>query len=113
MIHRMLSLVSMLASVALAQLDTTQVSGNVSGVWDDSLSPYAVIGEVLVPAGETLFIEPGVEVRFRGPYHFTVNGVLKAIGTEDDSIIFTRDSAVEGHKWKGIRFDSAAAGCSL
>jgi parallel beta-helix repeat protein len=110
---QMLLLISALAGVALAQFDTTQVSGNVSGVWDDSLGPYAVVGEVLVPAGETLVIEPGVEVRFRGPYHFTVNGVLKALGTEGDSVIFTRDSAIEGHKWKGIRFDSSQAGCSL
>jgi parallel beta-helix repeat protein len=109
----MVLLLSVLAGVILAQLDTTQVSGNVSGVWEDSLSPYAIVGEVLVPAGETLVIKPGVEVRFRGPYHFTVNGVLKALGAESDSIIFTRDSAIEGHKWKGIRFDSAAAGCSL
>ncbi len=105
--------VLLVAGSALAMPDTTQVSGNVSGVWGDSLSPYAVVGEATVPAGETLIIEPGVEVRFRGPYHFTVNGVLKALGTESDSIIFTRDSAIEGHKWKGIRFDSAAAGCSL
>jgi parallel beta-helix repeat protein len=109
----MLVLFLVSAVAAFAQLDTTQVSGNVSGVWDVSLSPYAIVGEVLVPAGETLVIEPGVEVRFRGPYHFTVNGVLKAIGTEDDSIIFTRDSAIEGHKWKGIRFENAPDGCTL
>jgi hypothetical protein len=99
--------------VAAAQLDTTQVSGDVSGVWDDTLSPYAVVGEVVIPAGETLIIRPGVEVRFRGPYHFTVNGGLSAVGTEQDSIVFTRDSAIEEHKWRGIRFVDATGVCSL
>lgn len=109
---KIIALAVLFAGAALAQLDTTEVSGNVSGTWDDSLV-YAVVGEVTVPAGESLLIEPGVEVRFRGPYHFTVNGGLTAIGREDDSIIFTRDSAIEGHKWKGVRFDSAASGCTL
>jgi parallel beta-helix repeat protein len=109
----MLLLFSVLSSAALALPDTAQVSGNVSGVWDDSLSPYAVVGEVTVPTGEVLVIRPGVEVRFRGPYHFTVNGGLVAIGTESDSIVFTRDSAIEGHKWKGIRFENAPPGCTL
>jgi parallel beta-helix repeat protein len=110
---RVLFFVLLVEGSVLAMPDTTQVSGNVSGVWDDSLSPYAVVGEVTVPAGETLVIRPGVEVRFRGPYHFTVNGVLVAVGTESDSIVFTRDSAIEGHKWKGIRFVDATGICSL
>ncbi len=103
-----------LAAIALAAFpDTTTVSGQVSGVWTFANSPYAVVGEVTVPAGCTLVIEPGVEIRFRGSYRFVVSGLLKAVGTEDDSIFFTRDQPIEGHKWKGIRFISATAGCSL
>jgi parallel beta-helix repeat protein len=101
------------AGVATARPDTTQVSGNVSGVWDDTLGPYAVVGEVTVPAGETLIIRPGVEVRFRGRYHLTVNGVLLAQGAESDSVVFTRDQPTEEHKWKGIRFENALPGCTL
>jgi hypothetical protein len=112
------------AAIALAAFpDTSTVSGQVSGVWTKANSPYAVVGEVTVPAGSTLVIEPGVEVRFRGGYRFVVSGLLKAVGTEDDSIFFTRDQPIEDHKWRGIRFMSPAAarpgrprstaGCSL
>ncbi|UCG44330.1 MAG: hypothetical protein JSU73_06930 [candidate division WOR-3 bacterium] len=104
----------LLATVVLAAFpDTTMVSGEVYGVWTAASSPYAVVGELTVPAGSTLVIEPGVEVRFRGRYRFVVNGLLKAIGTEQDSIFFTRDQPIEDHKWKGIRFMSSASGCTL
>jgi len=108
-----LSLALLVAGFAVARADTTEVSGSVSGRWSLSGSPYAVVGEVTVATGETLVIEPGVEVRFRGRYHFFVNGLLKAVGTESDSIIFTRDQPVEEHKWMGIRFDTCQYGCSL
>jgi parallel beta-helix repeat protein len=107
--HSCLLLVLPLAALA----DTTEVSGPVSGIWDPAGSPYAVVGEVTVPAGETLIIRPGVEVRFRGRFHFFVSGLLRAVGTEADSVVFTRDQPTEEHKWKGIRFDTSAAGCSL
>jgi parallel beta-helix repeat protein len=97
----------------VARADTTEVSGAVSGVWTRAGSPYAVVGEVTVPAGETLVIAPGVEVRFRGRYHFFVNGLLKSVGTETDSIVFTRDRPIEEHKWMGLRFDRCSPGCSL
>jgi parallel beta-helix repeat protein len=99
--------------VKLALSDTTEVSGNVSGIWSIHNSPYAVVGEITVLAGETLDIEPGVEIRFRGGYHFIVNGWLKAVGGETDSIIFTRDQPIEEHKWKGIRFVDASPASGL
>lgn len=106
-------LLLLLTAAAWAGTDTTLVSGDVSGVWDAAGSPYAVVGAVTVPAGCTLLVEPGVEVRFRGRFQFVVGGLLKAVGTEGDSIVFTRDQLVEDHKWKGIRFVESASGCSL
>jgi parallel beta-helix repeat protein len=107
------SFIVILIGVGLAFSDTTEVSGDVSGIWNLSGSPYAVIGELTVPAEDTLIIESSVEIRFRGRYHLIVNGLLKGIGTESDSIIFTRDQPIENHKWKGIRFVNALDGCSL
>jgi hypothetical protein len=37
----------------------------------------------------TLTIEPGIVVEFQGVYQIEVNGNVKAIGNESDSIIFT------------------------
>ncbi len=92
---------SVLTTIATAQ---TEVSGEQSGTWDAQGSPYLVVGEITVPTGQTLNIEPGVEVNFQGHYKFTVNGTLNAIGTENDSIFFTTDNPSVG--WGGIRFEN-------
>ncbi len=85
-------------------LSQTTVSGNQSGTWTAAGSPYLVVGEIAVPAGLSLTIEPGVEVTFQGHYKFIVNGYLQAEGTEADSIFFTTDNQSTG--WGGIRIDS-------
>jgi hypothetical protein len=81
--------------------------GNVSGTWHSD-STYYIGGEIIVPYGQTLTIEPGTTVKFRTDsrdstvmaqprtrstvnYGFmTVYGTLIAQGTEADSIRFTR-----------------------
>jgi parallel beta-helix repeat protein len=62
--------------------------GDVSGNWYASHSPYYIAGNIRVPAGDTLTIEPAVRVNFLGGYYFTVNGWLEAVGTGTDSIYF-------------------------
>jgi hypothetical protein len=77
-------------------------SGNVSGTWALANSPYHINGEITIPNGETLTIEPGVDVIFTGHYKFNVQGRLLAIGTEQDTITFTAQNPETG--WHGIRF---------
>ncbi len=89
----------------------TTVSGNQSGTWTVSGSPYEVTGPITVPNGQTLTIEAGVEVNFQGYYKFTVYGHLQAIGTEEDMITFTTDSPATG--WGGIRFENTTSGNHL
>jgi N-acetylneuraminic acid mutarotase len=81
---------------------TDVAAGNVSGSWTLANSPYHINGEITIPNGESLAIEPGVEVVFMGHYKFNVQGRLLAIGTEKDSIRFTAADAQTG--WHGIRF---------
>lgn len=90
-------------------LPGTPVCGEISGVWDSTGSPYYVNCDVTVPPGQTLVIRPGVEVLFTGHYKFNVFGNLQAIGTEEDSIIFTRAFPTEESKWGGIRIDGNSA----
>jgi len=85
-------------------LSQTEVNGNQSGVWTLAGSPYLVTGEIVVPASQTLSIEPGVEVNFQGHYKFSVYGNLQAIGAENGIIFFTTDNPATG--WGGIRIDS-------
>lgn len=94
-----------LIGISVSIFPQTQVSGNQSGTWIAANSPYLVTGEILIPTGETLTIEAGIEINFQGYYKFTVNGNLQALGTETDSIFFTTDNQATG--WGGIRFDGS------
>lgn len=91
----------------------TTVCGDVSGVWEVAGSPYNVNCDLNVPAGQTLEIQPGVEVLFTGHYKFNVFGNLQAIGTEEDSIVFTRAFPTEESRWGGLRFNSPTDSCDL
>jgi hypothetical protein len=48
-----------------------------------------VTGEIQVPYGRTLTIEPGTVVRFTGPFSIKVEGTLVAQGTAEKNIVFT------------------------
>ncbi len=97
------SISSLTFGISRAELIT--VSGDVYGIW--SADTVMVIGEIRVPAGQTLQIQPGVQVRFTGRFKFFVQGRLTAQGTPTDSILFTRAYPTEESKWRGFRFDSA------
>jgi len=85
----------------------TYVSGTiVNETWNSSGSPYYVEGNILV-AGLT--IEPGVRVEFLDDYVFEVAGVLTAIGTEEDLILFTTADTNE-NGWQGIFFNYSSPG---
>jgi PKD repeat protein len=88
-------------SLATAQ-PTTIPAGDVSGTWDLTGSPYTITGNVTIPGGSTLIIEPGVEVSVSDNYSLTVQGLLQAIGTVNDTILFTA-----GAGWSGLSFDNA------
>ncbi|MFH0764925.1 MAG: right-handed parallel beta-helix repeat-containing protein [Calditrichota bacterium] len=89
-------------SSAFAQ---TQVRGNVAGVWNPEGSPYIAVDNLVIPAGQNLTIRPGVQVRFNPTFSLSVNGLLTAVGMEDDSIVFTPNR--EGERWRGIRIVGA------
>ncbi len=97
-----------LFSLALLQPTSfaTDVSGNQSGTWTLPNSPYFLVGDVTVPPGQTLTIEPGVEVIAQGHYTFTVDqSTLIAVGTEKQLITFTATDQVTG--WRGMRLESS------
>jgi hypothetical protein len=81
-------------------------SGSVSGTWTQDESPYLVYGDITVQtgtrSGDSLVIEPGVEIVFLGHHKLNVYGRLLAVGTRTDSILFTALDTVEG--WWGLRF---------
>jgi S-formylglutathione hydrolase FrmB len=92
----------LLAETQSAHAQTDIPGGDVSGTWSLSNSPYHINGEITIPNGETLTIEPGIDVIFTGHYKFNVQGRLLAVGTQLDTITFTAEDPEIG--WHGIRF---------
>ncbi len=80
------------------------IEGALSGILQLDNSPFAVMNDIFIPAGEQLVIEPGVDILFCGHYGFTVgeNARLIAKGSQTDSITFTAIDTSVG--WNGIRF---------
>ena len=97
--------------------DNTNINGN----WTVANSPYIIEGRAIVPNGQTLTIEPGVEIRLRSsasptPSWFDygsgnvgvirVQGEIIANGTSSNPILFTRDNT---GFWGTILMDGNAA----
>ncbi len=95
-----------------------------------ALSPYLFLGgNVQVPEGVTLTIEPGVVIKFFDTMsNFIINGTLRAVGTSDQKIIFTSlkddefggdtnqngsDTAPIPGNWLGIYFSPSSTNSTL
>lgn len=79
----------------------TLVSGNVSGEWTKTGSPYMVIDNCTVPSGQTLTIQPGVIVIVEEKISITINGRIIANGTTTENITFK--GAAENVYWNRIQ----------
>ncbi len=92
-------LISFCVLIFTISLSAIDVSGNQSGIWSPDNNPYNMIGEITVPAGETLEIQAGVELIAMGNYRITVLGNILSIGTQNDSIRFHGNNELN---WGGI-----------
>ena len=100
---QIICLFTLYASILYSQ---THISaGKVSGVWQKENSPYFIDGEIKVPRGDKLIIDPGVKIIFTGRYKIVVYGTIQVIGTERDLILFTAQDSSLG--WHGMRFLNA------
>ena len=95
---------ALLLPLTAALADSTFVdAGRVSGRWTLDGSPYVLRGIIEIADRETLRINPGVQVNFGGPARVEVAGALIALGTDQDSIVFTTDTIVNPDGWSGLR----------
>ncbi len=88
-------------------IDPTVVSGYIYSdtIWTLANSPYIVTDDITVVPGVTLTIEPGVVVKFDGPFELVVDGYLNAQGTDTNNIVFTSNAATPAvGDWLGIKF---------
>ncbi len=89
-------------TIANITSDTTWVRNNNSG--DGVYVIDLTTDSMTIDAGVTLTIEPGVQVRFHDDIYFYAYGTIKAIGTENDSIVFTIDrNAGSAGEWGGLK----------
>ncbi|MCK9332273.1 MAG: right-handed parallel beta-helix repeat-containing protein [Candidatus Cloacimonetes bacterium] len=87
-------------------LSAIDVSGVQSGIWTADDNPHNLVGDVTVPAGSVLTIQPGVIVKAMGSYRINAEGSIQAIGTEGDSIRFENGQIPSSNLWKGIRLEN-------
>ncbi|GAB4297278.1 MAG: hypothetical protein Kow0098_21370 [Ignavibacteriaceae bacterium] len=95
---------SLLFLTANAGATSVQVSGNISGTW--SADTIIVSSDITLPAGNYLKILPGTKIFFSNGTRFIVEGIIEAVGTPADSIIFTAAGGPESY-WRGIRFQNS------
>ena len=97
-----LIILALMLQCTRAESQTLIQEGAVSGTWNVAASPYQVNGEIHIPEGQTLTIEPGVRIQFQGHHRFFIYGTLMAMGTVNDSIYFTVEN--DTLEWCGIEF---------
>ncbi|MDQ7052036.1 MAG: right-handed parallel beta-helix repeat-containing protein [candidate division KSB1 bacterium] len=74
-------------------------------------SPYRVIADATVPAGDSLVIEPGVVLQFDNATSLIVKGVLRAVGSPEDSVYFQSvNPQPQAGDWNGIFFQDSGTG---
>lgn len=97
-----------------ANASTSITSPVISGHWTLAGAPYLINNTVTVNLGDTLTIDPGVEVIFQGNYVLCVEGSLIAVGTAAMPISFHindttgwHDVSITAGGWGGIFFGYA------
>lgn len=97
------------------QVNGTPLYGAVSGKLTSSDNPYIAVSDFGIAESDTLEIKPGVEIRAEDGVEFSVLGLLKAIGTPSDSILFTSANANPSPgDWRGIGlYDVASKDCQM
>lgn len=86
----------------------TLVSGTLAGAsrWTAAGSPYQLVGDVTIPAGSSLTVDPGVRVESPGPYTLTILGSLVSTAG-GNRITFTSTTPTPG-SWGGVLLATGA-----
>ena len=83
---------------AITVTDGSNISGNMQGIWRPEHGTYHVTGDINIPEGFQLVIQPGTHVVLNDA-KIGVAGLFKAQGSTDNMIYLTSDDA-----WNGIEF---------
>ncbi len=86
----------------------TKLSGEITANITKENSPYIIEDDLIIPAGEKISIEPGVEMKVDYLKSLIVYGELQINGSADDSIKITNHSCYNNH-WGQILFSGEAS----
>jgi hypothetical protein len=88
------------------------LNGNVRGTFGPGV--FYIGADIRVASQDTLTLLPGTRLMFITECTITINGLLRAIGTAQDSVVFASDTSHDyAYSWGGLILSSAATGCSL
>jgi|GEM_PF-4308139 len=89
-----LLIVAILCCITVYAEAGTEVKGEISTdtIWTKSQSPYYITGNTLISENAELTIEAGVEIIFTGEYYIQSKGIVSAIGTETNKIVFSTNA---------------------
>jgi hypothetical protein len=73
----------------ITNAQTIFVSGHITENTTWLADTVKIAGDITIDNGKTLTINPGTYLQSQGYYKFVINGCIKAVGTQSDSIIFT------------------------
>src|SRR5262249_31250597 len=116
---------AILCASASAATSTTITGGNViNQTWSPAGSPYIIQGDITVPSGALLNIQPGVDVQFAttdgmaaeldtGRVELTVKGTLNALGSAALPITLHVPGSSSTTGWYGVVVSSSAAAANL
>jgi len=90
-------------SLSLIGINENILSNNLSGIYPSSV--YRISNDITIAHNDTVILGPDTEFLFDGPYSFDIYGTLKAIGAENDSIIFDNFDLYTDDKWRGFTFN--------
>ncbi len=90
-----LSLLSAILNIQVPGVQAGDVGGliDTNTTWDLAGSPYIVTSPVLVMAGVTLTVDPGVTVKFNSHKAMQIEGQLHAVGSAGSPITITSSAA--------------------
>lgn len=82
------------------QAQTILPGGYISGNLTKLASPYHVMGDLTVQCGQSLYMQGGVTLIFEGDYSLDVYGSIKAMGSDESPILFTKAEGID--HWGGV-----------
>ena len=99
---------STLSDVTLLQGNIVYLSGNINGTLTaDNI--YIIEADVNIANNDELNIEPGTVIKFEIDCNMNVYGLLQAIGTDEDKILFTSTQNNPGSlDWEDLYFHNSA-----